>query len=120
MIRKDNVIVIFISLIASVVIFFVRFDKQKRKNTSFEALIFKVPDGWGYDILVNDSLFIHQESVPATNGKKGFPKKELAERTAELIINKMKTGRPPTVTTFELDKIFSLTDMSHESLGKIK
>ena len=120
MIRKHNVMVIFISLIASVVIFFVRFDKQKKKNTSFEALIFKVPDGWGYDILVNDSLFIHQESVPATDGKKGFPKKELAARTAELIINKMKTGRPPTVTTFELDKIFSLTDMRHESLGKIK
>jgi hypothetical protein len=53
-------------------------------------------------------LFIRQESIPAYAGETGFPKKEQAEKTAALIINKMKRSEPPVVTTFEIQQICPL------------
>jgi hypothetical protein len=54
---------------------------------------------------VNDNLFIHQASSPCLSGKQGFAKKEQAEKTAALIINKIEKGESPIVTIFELQKI---------------
>lgn len=61
---------------------------------------------WGYDIYKNGKLTIHQPSIPAVPGNKGFAKKSDAEKTAELVIEKMKMGiMPPTITIEELKKI---------------
>jgi hypothetical protein len=88
------------------------------KRESITSKIFLGLNGWGYDILVNDTLFIHQESVPVLSGKKGFLKKEQAEQTAQLIINKMKRGQHPTITTFEMEQLFSLNEIQHDHAGK--
>ena len=69
---------------------------------------------------MNDSLFIHQEYIPVIDGKEGFPTKEQAENTAQLIINKMNNGHLPTVTTFELEKIFSLNESQDDQRGRCK
>jgi hypothetical protein len=82
---------------------FIRSSVAKKNN--IKARIFEGLNGWGYDILVDDSLFIHQESVPVKTGSKGFSQKEQAEQTAQIIINKMKRGEHPTVTTFEIEQI---------------
>jgi hypothetical protein len=78
-------------------------EQQTKKNIS--AKIFSGSNGWGYDILVDNKLFIRQESIPSLPGKKGFASKQQAEQTAQLIINKMKGGQFPTVTTFEIERI---------------
>jgi hypothetical protein len=114
MIRKHNILIILISIAVSVAICANAYHKKQKKHNSFKALIFDGVNGWGYDILVNDNLFIHQESIPASDGKKGFPRKELAIKTAALIINKMENGQLPVITTFELEEIFSLNDQRHE------
>jgi len=83
-------------------------------------MIFEGFNGWGYDILVDDKLFIHQESIPVLQGKAGFPKKEQAAQTAQLIINKLKQGQVPAVTTFELEKIISLNKIQYDKSGSTK
>src|SRR5262245_30097023 len=77
----------------------------KKNKIRFEQQVFHSVSGWGYDILVDGKLFIHQESIPSIKGNRGFQKKEQAILTAQLIINKMKRGELPTVTTFEVGQI---------------
>ena len=104
MINKHSLIVLLISIAASVAIWLNAFHK-KRNTSSVKALTFHAVEGWGYDILVDDTLFIHQANIPCLNGKQGFAKKEHAEKTASLIINKIENGKSPVVTIFELQKI---------------
>lgn len=108
MTKTYNFIVIGIAVIISATIWIVNLNKQDIKKEKIKAKVFQGVNGWGYDILVNDTLFIHQESVPARQGKTGFPEKKQAEQTARLIINKMERGELPVVTTFELEQIIPL------------
>ena len=120
MIKKHTLLVVLICILISSGIWLRRYYKETKKDKSVKALIFEGPGGWGYDILVNDSLFIHQEYIPVIDGKEGFPTKEQAENTAQLIINKMNNGHLPTVTTFELEKIFSLNESQDDQRGRCK
>jgi hypothetical protein len=121
MIRRHNIIVIVIAFAASAGIWIMSLNKDNpKKKNHLSAKVFEGSCGWGYDILVNDTLLIHQESVPVLTGKKGFLKKEQAEQTAQLIINKMKKGQLPTVTTFELQQIFSFNQAQYGQPGKSK
>lgn len=121
MIKRHNIIVILTALIVSAGVLMCGFSEHTAKNKeNISAKVFRSIDGWGYDILVNDTLFIHQEFIPAMTGRKGFPEKEQAEQTAQLIINKMKRGQLPTITTFELEQIFSLHETQYGQPGKLQ
>lgn len=114
MTKRYNLIVILLSLAISTGIWVITLNRlNTKKKNHFTAKVFEGFNGWGYDILVNDSLFIRQESVPVLSGLKGFAKKELAEQVAELIINKMKRNRHPAVTTFELQQICPLDKIQY-------
>jgi hypothetical protein len=96
---------ILVAIAISAAIWLITLNKQDIKSNHISAKVFEGFNGWGYDILLGDSLLIHQESIPSIPGKTGFQKKEHAEQTAELIIDKMKNGKFPTVTKFEIEKI---------------
>lgn len=100
-----NNAVIPVAIVISAAIWLITLNKRDIKNNHITAKVFEGFNGWGYDILVGDSLLIHQESVPSISGKAGFQKKEQAEQTAELIIYKIKKGKFPTVTALEIEKI---------------
>ena len=69
-------------------------------------LIPGINNTWGYDILVNNKLTIHQPSKPSMPGNEGFKTKEGAEKVAKLVIKKMKKGEmPPSVDVEELKKL---------------
>jgi hypothetical protein len=108
MIRKHNFIVIAIALLVSTGIWIGSWNKAAITKKKYTTKIFQGIHGWGYDILVNDTLFIHQETIPAKQGKNGFLVKKQAEQAARLIINKMERGELPTVTTFEMEQIMPL------------
>lgn len=82
--------------------------------TGISARVFENHEGWGYDILVNDTIFIHQPSVPGRPGHKGFPRKEMAEEMAKRIINKMEKGKLPSVTTFEVEQIYPADERQYD------
>ena len=86
---------------------------QSRMNSSFyknQSIIYKIiqPDnsGYGYDIFINNTLFIHQPVIPCFSGNKRFKSKTDAKKVAVLVIEKIRKGIiPPSVTLSELQKI---------------
>ena len=69
-------------------------------------LIPGINKSWGYDILVDNRLTIHQTSVPSLPGNEGFKTKEGAEKVARLVIKKMKKGEmPPSIDAKEMKKL---------------
>lgn len=84
---------------------------------ALSARVFRTEAGWGYDILVNDSLFIHQESMPVTGGGQGFAHKEWAEKASRLIINKMENGGHPRLTSFDIAQICEKDTLIYDKQG---
>jgi hypothetical protein len=77
---------------------------KKELNYSVEA--FENEDGWGYKIFVNERMVIDQAHIPAIQGIVAFFSKDEAEKTAELVISKIKAGiYPPTISKGELDSL---------------
>lgn len=97
---------IFLLFAASLVLFlFSRFrDTEKGSNRiRLAAKIFRSGEGWGYDILTNDTVFIHQETIPAIEGRKPFQTKEDAKEISDLVLSKMHQRKLPVINTGELD-----------------
>lgn len=64
---------------------------------------------WGYDILVDGNLVVHQPSKPALPGNSGFATQEKARKVAGLVIEKIKKGQmPPTLSPEEMQNIGAL------------
>lgn len=62
--------------------------------------------GFGYNILIDGAIFIHQTSIPAMPGKNAFSAKEQAELVANLMIHKLKNNiMPPSISKQELDSL---------------
>lgn len=62
--------------------------------------------GWGYDIMIDGKIYIHQPNVPAVMGNNGFSSEEQAREAGEFIVSKiMKNILPPSVTAEELDSL---------------
>lgn len=77
--------------------------KRERGNVGFTT--FHTAAGWGYDVHRNGRLFIHQEYMPAVDGRQGFPTKRQAEQAAQLVLSKMRSSTLPMVTREEIEAI---------------
>ena len=58
---------------------------------------FKQENGWGYDVLYNDRILIHQPMIPGKSGASGFASEKEAGADAQTVIEKIKSGEfgPP-------------------------
>jgi hypothetical protein len=64
---------------------------------------------YGYEILMDGRLYIHQPTIPGLPGNTGFNDKETAMKVADLVISKIKKNEmPPSVTAEELKKLNAL------------
>ena len=84
--------------------------EQKELSESFGTLTYEIIPGlnntWGYDILSDNKVIIHQPCIPAVTGNEGFKTKEGAEKVAKLVIEKMKKGEmPPSIDAEEMKKL---------------
>jgi Domain of unknown function (DUF4907) len=100
---KQNALVLSVALLVSIAILYIR---NKHPHPKFAYQVFQAQKGWGYDILVNDSLVIHQENMPVISLTKGFDSKEQAEKTALLVIKKLQQNNLPTLTKFEMEQVY--------------
>jgi hypothetical protein len=83
-------------------------DTFKQSKITYK-LIPEINNTWGYDILVNNHLKIHQPSIPGQPGNEGFKTKEGAEKVAKLVIKKMKKGEmPPSIDEKEMKRLKSI------------
>ncbi|MFT3826696.1 MAG: DUF4907 domain-containing protein [Chitinophagaceae bacterium] len=104
--KKHNTIVICVAAVISVTILILAFAKNTNRHTySYE--VFQGTKGWGYNILVDSVITIHQERIPVLPTDEGFKKKEQAVKSAELMISKMKKDKTglPFITAAEMEQI---------------
>lgn len=105
---KKSYILLSVSILSLIVIigFSSKPDKHNHKDMVLvESATFQVSGGWGYNILVDHKIFIHQETIPAVAGNKIFVTKEDAEKTSEFIIQKITNKKLPSVTKNDLDSL---------------
>ncbi len=81
-------------------------DKKAIKGHTVKAQSFQTPSGWGYDVLINDSILIHQDNIPGRPGNQGFKTEEQALSVGNLIVNKIENKKGiPSVNPRELDSL---------------
>ncbi|HYM95122.1 MAG TPA: DUF4907 domain-containing protein, partial [Chitinophagaceae bacterium] len=57
---------------------------------------------------------IHQDYVPVLSVKKGFNKKEYAEKAAQLVIQKIQQNHVPALTEYDLVQICPVNQLLYE------
>jgi hypothetical protein len=102
-IKRHNIFVVGLSVIIAAAFWIV--PQLKSKTPVFSYKIFKTESGWGYDILVDDTLQIHQDFMPVVTEKKSFDNEEQAKAAAVLVIQKLKAGKNPALSRNELELI---------------
>lgn len=84
---------------------FPKADEYNGSNLTYK-IIPGAEKSFGYDILSNGKLLIHQPVRPGLPGNKGFATKKDAAGVAELVIEKIRNGEmPPTVSEEEMKKL---------------
>jgi hypothetical protein len=76
-------------------------------SPSTEALnvkTFRVSGGWGYQIYIQQKLYIDQPFIPAIPGKKPFPDRRSALRAAKTVKAKLLHGQRPELTIDDILK----------------
>jgi hypothetical protein len=71
----------------------------------YELNIYKIGNGWGYDILKNNKTYIHQPYIPAVEGQVPFSTRGSARKTGHLVIKKIRNHQVPAVTREEIKAI---------------
>jgi len=71
----------------------------------YEVSLFKSGDGWGYDIMKKDQIYIHQPYMPALEGQLPFNNKQSARKTGKLVVKRIRNHESPAVTREELKSI---------------
>jgi len=82
--------------------------KEQLKNVSIETRVFKNTEinGYGYDILMDGKIYVHQPNIPALPGNNGFASEKQANLVANLVSHKIRNNiMPPTVEVRELDSL---------------
>jgi len=111
MITKHTIIVIATSVVIAAAIPFIYLHKTGHKT---DYRTFHSAAGWGYDILTNHKIIIHQEYIPVIATQKGFNTQAEAEKTAQLVITKMKGDQFPALSYAELSTICSPDELSRK------
>ena len=60
-----------------------RRDQWKKDHMLVELRAIRTPKGWGYYILTDGKVFVHQNIIPAIPGEHGFRTKEDALKVRE-------------------------------------
>jgi hypothetical protein len=90
-------------IIAAIIPFVYKPKAENKSNIDYKT--FHSGPGWGYDIVMNGKLIIHQEYIPAIAQKKEFATEKQAIKTAELVVARLRNNKLPTVSKTEVEKI---------------
>ena len=105
MIKRIKLFTGSILIISTIAIFSHAIKNKSTKRPVYTLQVFKFQNGWGYDILKNNSTFIHQVYIPVIEGNTMFFDKKSAELTGRLVIKKIKKKKTPYVSREELIKL---------------
>lgn len=92
-----------LAVIAGLVVYNYRHsDRFKKDHVLVELKPFQTSKGWGYNILTNGEVFIHQDIIPAIGGGKHFRTREDALAVGQKVYEKVLKGDVPMVTAKEV------------------
>ncbi|MBS1664994.1 MAG: DUF4907 domain-containing protein [Bacteroidetes bacterium] len=76
----------------------------KKEHVYVELKAIQTNKGWGYDILTDGKIFIHQDIVPAIAGGagRGFRTKEDALAVGQKVYERVVAGQMPMVSAEEV------------------
>ncbi|HNX80218.1 MAG TPA: DUF4907 domain-containing protein [Prolixibacteraceae bacterium] len=78
-----------------------RSDHEKKVVISLET--FKSASGnWGYEILADGKVYIHQEFIPSLEGEQPFLSKKEAQKVGRAVLKKMTSQNTPTLSREEV------------------
>lgn len=98
--KKTIIFVIFL------IVFFIFINAKRRLD--IEVKTFQGENGWGYDIFIDGTQYIHQPNISALPGDRGFDSEAEAKAVAELMVKKIRDNiLPPGVTEEEVNAILS-------------
>jgi hypothetical protein len=63
------------------------------------------PTGWGYDILVDNKIYIHQDCIPAIANQKTFVSRDEAMLVGNEVISKIQKGQRPAINAEDLKRL---------------
>jgi len=75
------------------------------RGRSFNIELYRSGQGWGYDILRNKKVYIHQPFIPAFEGQVPFSTRQSAIKTGRLVIKKIRNHESPALTRDEIKPI---------------
>jgi hypothetical protein len=82
----------------------------KKDHILLELKAVQNPKGWGYDILTNGRIYIHQSIVPAISGAHAFRTREDALAVGQKVVDRLSAGQMPMVTAAEIREMGLLPD----------
>jgi hypothetical protein len=92
--------------IGFLIYFGIRRHNQSRKGQMYiELKAIQTPNGWGYDILANGKVFIHQNVIPAIPGNHGFRTKEDALAVGQKVYQRVLANEIPMVSVAEIKEL---------------
>ncbi len=79
--------------------------KWKKEHVLVELRPIQTPKGWGYDILTDGRIFLHQTMIPAIQGDFAFRTKEDALAVGRKVVDRIMAGKVPMVTAKEVQEM---------------
>lgn len=73
-----------------------------KDSVNITAAPFKTADGWGYNVMVDNKVFINQSIIPGIQGIKSFASEQDAAKVGNLIITKIKAHQRPIIVIADL------------------
>lgn len=100
---KITTLCLFIGLALSALLLF----KSEKKVAALPlySKTIKLERGYGYQIFMNGKLLVHQEFIPAVEGKIQFQSEKDAEKVANRVIQKIQWKIAPDITLQELKEL---------------
>ncbi len=80
-------------------------DKQKQAASDLlpvELHAIKLSDGWGYEVLVDNKVYIHQDCIPAISTYKRFKSEADALLIGNKVVAKIKEGKKPALSVQDI------------------
>lgn len=75
---------------------------QSKQKSNIELELVNQNDSWGYQIYIDDKLYIKQDMVPAVQGNVAFKNKAEANMVGNLVADKLRAHELPKVELREL------------------
>lgn len=104
MTNRTKLIFMINSIIILIIIIGFSYRNYNRAN-NLNLKIIKIEQGWGYDIVYKNGIYIHQPNIPAVQKNVLFSTKKEAEKVGTLVLKKIRSNKLPTITQQELDSL---------------